>query len=72
MFYKNNNLYTSLQNTSMCQPMLPSDQPTSKWTANQPEPFSQWSTNQPDKIAAHLPFIPKYKENKEKLAFIFE
>ena len=37
----------------------PSLRPTSKWTTNQP--VGQWSTNQPDKIAAHQPFIPKYK-----------
>ena len=42
--------WASLQKTSMCQPTLPSGQPTSKWTTNQPEPVSQWSTNQPDKI----------------------
>ena len=41
--------------------MLPSDQPTSKWTTKQPGPVSKWSTNQPDKITAHRPFIPKYE-----------
>ena len=41
-------LPASLQNTSMCQPMLPSGQPT-----NQNLSVNDPPTNQPDKITGH-------------------